>query len=101
MINPFFDPSGMTDKELSEKINEVSMRISAMRSINMEYELIKSMYGIIDCCHEELNTRQAKKEMESNKKKGDNTVFNLEDYLGSGEKKKVESSRKQIYKPGW
>lgn len=100
MFNPFFDPTGLTDKQLMEKINEVSMRISGMRSAGMEYDLIKSMYGVIGACEEELNTRTAKKELEA-AKKSSSTVFDLDEYLGAGEKKKVESTRKQSYKPGW
>lgn len=100
MFNPFFETSGLTDKQLMEKINEVSVRISSMRSVGMEYDLVKSMYHLIDACEEELRTREAKKALDATKKQS-NTVFDLDEYLNVGEKNKVESTRKQSYKPGW
>lgn len=99
MFNPFFDPSGLTDKMLMDKINEVSMRISDMRSAGLDYDLIKSQYSLIMSCEEELRTRQAKKQMEQDKK--ENIVFDTEEYLKSDKEKKHESTRKQNYKPGW
>lgn len=100
MFNPFFDPSPLSNKELMEKINDISVRISSARSAGIEYDLIKSMYALIASCEEELRTRDAQNEMKSAKKDSP-VVFDTDTYLNQGDKKKNESSRKQNYKPGW
>lgn len=99
MFNPFFDPSPLSNKELMEKINEVSMRISSARTAGIEYNLIQSMFAVIASCEEELRTRNAITQAISDKKEGA-VIYDTETYLNR-EEKKNESSRKQNYKPGW
>ncbi|EBS4516423.1 hypothetical protein DQT32_03200 [Salmonella enterica subsp. enterica serovar Braenderup] len=101
MFHPFFDPSSLSDRELYDKINDVSLRISAARSAGIQYEIIQSMFSVIHSCEEELRTRQAHKDL-AQVEKEDNCVFDSDAYIsGTDEKKKNEGTRKQNYKRGW
>lgn len=101
MFHPFFDPSPLSDRELYDKIGEVSLRISAARSAGVQYEIIQSMFNVIHSCEEELRTRQSKKDLDQAVKE-DSCVFDSDSYIsGNDEKKKNESTRKQNYKRGW
>lgn len=102
MFNAFFDPSSMSDKELQQKINDQSERISAARSAGMSDVIIGNMQMIIQQCYEEVELRMGKKEVSSYEDK-DPCVFDLNSYLSDEEetKKKNESPRKQIYKSQW
>lgn len=102
MFNPFFDPSTLSDKELQEKINEQSTRITQARVAGMSDSIITSMYQVLQACDEEVMLRTAKKQVEKVQDE-DNCIFDTDSYLKSEEDKKVknESTRKQIYKSGW
>lgn len=100
MFHPFFDPSSLSDKELYDKITEVSVRISAARTSGIQYEIIQSMYTLIHACEEEIRTRQAHKDLESVSKE-DNCVFDSDSYLNDKDDKKNENTKKQNYKRGW
>ncbi|WEM33383.1 hypothetical protein EJP02_322 [Escherichia phage EJP2] len=102
MFNPFFNPQNMTDKELNQKIIDMSTRITNARAGGASSEIIGNMYAILDACEEENYIRYSSKEAESWRDDGA-CMFDLNDYLDSEEdnKKPHESSRKQIYKPGW
>lgn len=100
MFHPFFDTSSLTDQELYDKINEVSMRIASARNAGVQYEVIQMMYSVIQSCQEELKTRYAHKDFEEASKE-DKCVFDLDDYLNPKEDSKNESTRKSIYKRGW
>lgn len=100
MFHPFFDPSPLSDRELYDKITEVSQRISTARTAGIQYEMIQSMYTIIKACENEIQTRQARKELDQEKKEG-NCIFDLDSYLNDKDDKKHESTKKQNYKRGW
>lgn len=101
MFSSFFDPSSLTDKELYDKIDEVSIRLSTAMQLNMNPTVLESMKQLINACGEELTLRQARKEHEE--MGNDPCVFDSESYLKSDDesKKKDESKRKSKYKPGW
>jgi|AGFS01.1.fsa_nt_gi hypothetical protein len=102
MFDPFFDPSGMTDKELQQKIFDMSTKISQARAAGMSHDMLTRMYLIIEACDEESLTRSSRKEIEKLEDE-DSCVFDTESYLNKEEedKKKHEGPRKQIYKSGW
>ncbi|AQW88850.1 hypothetical protein pEaSNUABM50_00321 [Erwinia phage pEa_SNUABM_50] len=100
MFHPFFDPSSLSDKELYDKITEVSLRISAARSAGIQYEMIQSMFTVIQACEFEIQNRQAHKDLEQAAKE-DNCIFDSDSYLNDKDDKKHESTRKQNYKRGW
>ncbi|EME3782808.1 hypothetical protein VYG11_002512 [Salmonella enterica] len=102
MFDPFFDPSGMTDKELQQKIFDMSNRITQARNAGMPSDMIVRMYLVIDACDEEMLFRASRKEYEQLEDE-DTCVFDTESYLNKEEdkNKKHESQRKQIYKSGW
>ncbi len=103
MFNPLFDPSSFSDKELQEKINEQSLRISQARSAGMNDLIIGNMQLVLNQCYDEFTIRQGRKEQSSLEDEGP-CVFDMNSYLNDNEedsKKKNESSRKQIYKSGW
>lgn len=101
MFHPFFDPSSLSNQELHDKINEVSMRIASARAAGIQYEVIQSMFTLIQCCEEELRTRQAKVDLTEIQKENNNCVFDSDSYNNSTDDKKNEGTRKQNYKPGW
>jgi len=103
MFHPFFDSSSLSNQELYDKINEVSMRISSARVAGVQYEVIQQMFSVIRSCEEELRTRQARADLEAEQKEADNkTVFDSDSYINTGtEDKKNESTRKSNYKRGW
>lgn len=101
MFHPFFDPSSLSNQELHDKINEVSMRIASARTAGIQYEVIQTMFSVLRACEEELRTRQAKSDLEEIKKENNSCVFDSESYINSTDEKKNENTRKQNYKPGW
>lgn len=101
MFHPFFDPTPLSEQELFDKINEVSLRIAGARATGVQYEIVQTMFSVIHACEEELKTRYAKKELEAHKK-DDTCVFDSDSYLTEeGGKKKNESTRKPNYQRGW
>lgn len=102
MFNPNFNPESMTDKELNQKILDMSTRISNARAAGMNYTIIESMFMVLNACEEENYLRYSRKEADQ-WREDDSCVFDTESYLSTeeDEKPKHESSRKQIYKSGW
>lgn len=102
MFNPNFNPEAMTDKELRQKILDMSTRISHARAAGMNHTIIESMFAVLNACEEENYIRYSRKEVEQWREE-DSCVYDTESYLASEEddKPKHESSRKQIYKSGW
>ena len=102
MFDPLFNTSGMTDRELQEKIFEVSERITRARTGGISDDLIGRMYMVLQTCDDEVLARAASKEYEK-AEDADKCVFDTDEYLKTEEdkKKKNESPRKQIYKSGW
>ena len=99
MFNMFFDPSGLTDKEIDAKISEVSERMMKARSCGMSILIIESMQTVLNSCYEEQYSRAELKSLEQSN--GITTVFDVEeDYLKKKEKTD-ESTGKQNYRPGW
>lgn len=103
MFHPFFNSSSLSNQELYDKINEVSMRISSARMAGVQYEVIQQMFSVIQSCEEELRTRQASADLEAQKKdKDSSTVFDSDSYINTGtEDKKNENTRKSNYKRQW
>ena len=103
MFNPFFDPSTMTEKELQLKINEQSLRITSARAAGMSDMIVGNMQTVLNQCDAELEIRQGQKEKTSYDEQ-DPCIFDMNSYLTDNEedqKKKNESTRKQIYKSQW
>ncbi|EON7637126.1 hypothetical protein ABV23_RS01370 [Escherichia coli] len=102
MFNPFYDPSGMSDKELQQKINDQSLRISSARAAGMSDSIIGNMQIVLNQCYEEMTLRQGRKEKDTYEE-ADPCIFDMNSYLSDEEdsKKTNESSRKQIYKSQW
>lgn len=103
MLHPFFDPSSLSNQELHDKIGEVSVRIANARAAGIQYEVIQSMFMVIQSCEEELRTRQSKVDLEEVQKEKNNCVFDSDSYLNSTDenKSKNENTRKQNYQRGW
>ncbi|AMM43890.1 hypothetical protein FDG95_gp327 [Pectobacterium phage vB_PcaM_CBB] len=101
MFHPFFDPSSLSNQELHDKINEVSMRIASARAAGIQYEVIQSMFTVIQSCEEELRTRQAKVDLDEVQKENNHCVFDSDSYINTSDEKKNESTRKQNYKRAW
>lgn len=101
MFHPFFDPSPLSNQELFDKINEVSIRVSNARSAGIQYEVIQQMFSVIHACEEELRTRQSKANLEEVQKEKNSCVFDSDKYLNSTDEVKNESTRKSVYKRGW
>ena len=102
MFNPLFDPSTLSDRELQQKIEDQSMRISSARSAGMSSEIVQAMYGVLQSCETELSIRQGSRQFEKLQDE-DPCVFDMNSYLSdeNEDKKTNEGSRKQIYKSGW
>lgn len=102
MFDPLFNTSGMTDKELQQKILEMSERISRARAGGISDDIIQRMYMVMQACDDEVIQRSAAKEYDKLEDE-DKCIFDTEQYLKSEEdkQKKHESPRKQIYKSGW
>lgn len=102
MFNPLFNPEGMTDKELNQKILDMSTKISHARAAGMGSNIIQPMFEVLNACEEESYLRYSRKEAETWNDE-DSCMFDSDSYLASEEddKPKNESSRKQIYKSGW
>jgi len=101
MFHPFFDTSSLSNQELHDKINEVSMRIANARSAGVQYEVIQQMFTVVRSCEEELRTRQAKIDLEATQKEKNNCVFDSDSYINGDDEKKNESTRKSNYKRQW
>lgn len=102
MFDPLFDTSGMTDRELQQKMFDMSEKITRARAGGISDDIITRMYLILQACDNEVMLRSAKKEYEKAEDE-DKCVFDTEEYLKSEEdkQKKHEGPRKQIYKSGW
>lgn len=99
MLSPFFDPSELSEKELMNKIDEVSGRIIKARMAGIDYNVVESMKMIIATCEEELRTRYGIKALEE-AKKSDPCIFQS-DYDYSKEDEIHESTKKSINRPKW
>lgn len=102
MFDPLFSTAGMTDRELQQKIFDMSERISSARAAGVSDEIVNRMYMVLQACDHEVMSRSASKEYEKLTDE-DPCVFDTDEYLKSEEDKrsKNESPRKQIYKSGW
>lgn len=102
MFDPLFDTSGMTDRELQQKMFDMSERITRARTGGVSDDIITRMYMVLQACDEEAMLRSARKEYEQSEDE-DKCVFDTDEYLKDDEekKKKNENPRKQIYKSGW
>lgn len=102
MFNPFFNPESLNDKELNQKILDMSTRISNARAAGMGGDIIGNMFLVLQACEEESYLRFSRKEVEQWNDE-DSCVFDSDSYLTSeeDETRPNESSRKQIYKSGW
>ena len=102
MFNPFFSPEGLTDKELNQKILDMSTKISNARAGGVNPDVLQHMFAVLAACEEENYIRYSRKEVEQWRDE-DSCVFDTESYLESEDevKRPNESSRKQIYKSGW
>lgn len=102
MFDPLFDTSKMTDKELQQKLFDMSERITRARSAGISDDIIHRMYLVLQACDNEVMLRSSRKEYEQLEDE-DSCVFDTEEYLKTEEdkQKKNESPRKQIYKSGW
>ncbi len=99
MFNPFFDTSTLTDKELFNKIDEMSARMVRARMSGISFDIIENMKIIILSCEEELRTRSGSKELKEIHK-DDPCIFESDrDY--SKEAKTDESTKKSISRPQW
>lgn len=81
MFNQFLDLSGYTDKDIMNKIQETRNRIRLAGVAQVDYDIIKQMYGIINMCYLELEAREGHKEYAAIKSKPDGCVFNLDTYI--------------------
>lgn len=81
MFNNFLNLSGMSDKEIEKKIQETRHRIRMAGMAQVDYDIIKQMYGIIEMCYLELEERAAHKEYLAIKAQPDGCVFNLDSYI--------------------
>ena len=97
MFSSFFDASKLTEKELYDKIDEVSTRLSAAMNLNMNQAVQESMHQVINSCVSELTNRQALKDLADLSK--DPCVFDSDSYLStnSDEKKKEDAKIKDTY----
>lgn len=102
MFDPLFSTAGMTDRELQQKIFDMSERISRARAGGISDDIINRMYMVLQACDDEVMQRSASKEYERLEDE-DKCVFDTDEYLKSEEdkQKKHEGPRKQIYKSGW
>lgn len=102
MFNPFFNPEGLSDKELNQKILDMSTKISHARAAGMGSDILNNMFMVLQACEEENYLRYSRKEADQWREE-DNCMFDSDSYLTSeeDEKRPNESTRKQIYKSGW
>ena len=77
MFHPLYDTSKLTEKELFDKIDEVSGRIAMMRRMNMNYDVINQAELFLECLNMQLRDIQAKQDFEENSI----AEFNMENYL--------------------
>ena len=77
MFHSLYDTSKLTEKELFDKIDEVSGRIVMMRRMNMNYDVINQAELFLECLNMQLRDIQAKQDFEENSI----TEFNMENYL--------------------
>jgi len=99
MFNPFFDTSSLSDKELLNKIDEMSARLVRARMSGINFEIIENMKIVILSCEEELRTRAGTKSLQEIHKE-DSCIFESDrDY--TKEAKTDESTKKSISRPQW
>lgn len=99
MFNPFFDASVLTDKEIMNKIEEVSARVVKARLAGIQYEVVESMRTVILACEEELRCRAGSKALVEVQK--DNPCIFESDHDYSKDENEYESTKKQINRPQW
>lgn len=101
MYNPFFDASALTVRELYEKIDEVSIRLSNARQHGMSMQIQETMSGVIMACQAELENRIAAVQAAEMKKT--TCVFDTDEYLDNIERKEKRNDRKRKskFQPGW
>lgn len=78
MFHPLCDTSKLTEKELFDKIDEVSGRIVMMRRMNMNYDVINQAELFLECLNMQLRDAQSKQDFQDNPTTAE---FNMEDYL--------------------
>lgn len=102
MFDPLFSTAGMTNRELQQKILDMSERISKARASGMSDEIVSRMYMVLQACDDEVMLRSASKQYDELEEE-DSCIFDTEEYLKTEEdkQKKNEGPRKQIYKSGW
>lgn len=81
MLNQFLDLSRLSDKEIVNRIQETRNRIRLAGMAQVDYDIIKQMYGVIETCYLELDARQGHREYMEIKSKPDGCVFNLDTYI--------------------
>lgn len=77
MFHPLYDTTKLTEKELFDKIDEVSGRIVMMRRMNMNYDVINQAELFLECLNMQLRDTQAKQDFQENSI----AEFNMENYL--------------------
>jgi len=88
MFHPLYDTSKLTEKELYEKIDEISVRIMAMRQMGMSYDIIEQAQTLLDALSLQLSDMQQIEDYKANQI----AQFNMEDYLvDAGTKNKSDN----------
>lgn len=98
MFNPLINISELSDKDIEDKITEMSRRLVTANYMGMGPSITDTIQSVINSCYEELYSRSSLKELESNKDV--HVVFDQEEYLKKKDEKH-ESTAKQNYRPGW
>lgn len=99
MFTPFFDTSSLTEKELLNKIDEMSARVVKARMSGINFDIIESMKLVILSCEEELRTRSGIKSLEEINK--DDPCIFQSDFDYNSEARTDESTKKSISRPQW
>lgn len=99
MFNPFFDTSSLSDKELLNKIDEMSARVVRARMSGINFEIIENMKIVILSCEEELRTRAGTKSLKEVLKDSPCIFESDRDY--TKEANTDESTKKSISRPQW
>ena len=76
MFHPLYDTSKLTEKELYEKIDEISVRIMAMRQMGMSYDIIEQAQTLLDALSLQLSDMQQIEDYKANQI----AQFNMYDY---------------------
>tara|TARA_B100000123_G_scaffold269662_1_gene246153 strand:- start:1706 stop:1957 length:252 start_codon:yes stop_codon:yes gene_type:complete len=71
-FNPFFEVGGLTDEDLTKKIQEVNKKLMQARRAGANPGIISRLLQCIDMCNEQLIINAARKQQEEADKKGKN-----------------------------